>query len=111
MDDADGNAAAPAFEITNIARFPEAPNGARRHRSVCCPAGEGKMEALRAVFPMLIVVALAAVAVVLLVGVAGMLRGGAFNRRYGNGLMRLRVILQGVAVALIVVYALFVREP
>ena len=67
------------------------------------------MEALQAVFPMLIGVALAAVLVVLLVGVIGMLRGGAFNRRYGNGLMRLRVILQGVAVTLIVLYAVFIR--
>ena len=67
------------------------------------------MEALRAVFPMLIGVALAAVLVTLLVGVIGMLRGGAFNRRYGNGLMRLRVILQGVAVTLIVLYAVFIR--
>ena len=67
------------------------------------------MEALRAVFPMLIGVALAAVLVVLLVGVIGMLRGGAFNRRYGNGLMRLRVILQGVAATLIVLYAVFIR--
>lgn len=67
------------------------------------------MEALRAVFPMSIAVALAAVLTVLVVGVVGMLRGGAFNRRYGNGLMRLRVILQGVAVALILVYVFFVR--
>ena len=67
------------------------------------------MEALRAVFPMSIAVALAAVLMVLVVGVVGMLRGGAFNRRYGNGLMRLRVILQGVAVALILVYVFFVR--
>ena len=67
------------------------------------------MDALQAVFPMLIAVSLAAVLVVLLTGVVGMLRGGAFNRRYGNGLMRLRVVLQGVAVALIVIYAAFVR--
>ena len=67
------------------------------------------MEALRAVFPMSIAVALAAVLTVLVVGVVGMLRGGAFNRRYGNGLMRLRVILQGVAVALIVIYVFLVR--
>ncbi len=67
------------------------------------------MEALRAVFPMSIAVALAAVLTVLVVGVVGMLRGGAFNRRYGNGLMRLRVILQGVAVALILIYVFLVR--
>lgn len=68
------------------------------------------MEALQAVFPMLIAVALAAVLAVLLTGVVGMLRGSAFNRRYGNGLMRLRVILQGVAVTLIVLYAAFIRD-
>lgn len=67
------------------------------------------MDALRAVFPMLIAVSLAAVLVVLLAGVVGMLRGGAFNRRYGNALMRLRVGAQAAAVALIVIYALFVR--
>ncbi len=67
------------------------------------------MEALQAVFPMLIVIALAAVLVVLLTGVIGMLRGGQFNKQYGNKLMRLRVALQGVAVLLIVVYAAFIR--
>lgn len=67
------------------------------------------MDALRAVFPMLIAVSLAAVLAVLLVGVVGMLRGGGFNRRYGNALMRLRVATQAAAVALIVFYALFVR--
>jgi len=67
------------------------------------------MDALQAVFPMLIVVALAAVVIVLLTGVAGMARGGDFNRRYGNKLMRLRVVLQGVAVVLIVIYVAFIR--
>ncbi len=67
------------------------------------------MEALQAVFPMLIVIALVAVLVVLLTGVIGMLRGGQFNKQYGNKLMRLRVAFQGVAVLLIVVYAAFIR--
>jgi hypothetical protein len=67
------------------------------------------MEALQAIFPMLIVVALAAVLVVLLTGVVGMARGGEFNRRYGNTLMRLRVILQGVTVVLILIYVAFIR--
>ena len=35
----------------------------------------------------------------LLVGITGMGRGGAFNDKYGNKLMRLRVILQGCAIA------------
>jgi hypothetical protein len=67
------------------------------------------MEALQAVFPMLIVVALVAVLITLLTGVVGMLRGGQFNKQYGNKLMRLRVALQGVAVLLIVVYVAFIR--
>ena len=38
---------------------------------------------------------------VLFVGVAGFLRGGTFNERYGNKLMRARVSLQLVAVVLL----------
>ena len=34
-------------------------------------------------------------------GVVAMLRGGDFNRKYGNKLMRLRVLLQFAAVILI----------
>ncbi len=58
---------------------------------------------------MLIVIALIAVFVVLMVGVIGMLRGGEFNRRYGNTLMRLRVGMQALAVLLIVIYVAFIR--
>jgi len=42
----------------------------------------------------------------LVVGVVGMLRGGEFNRKYGNKLMRLRVLLQGVALLMIVLFLL-----
>ena len=48
----------------------------------------------------LLAVNLAAVVIVLLTGVVGMARGGDFNAKYGNKLMRLRVILQGLAVVL-----------
>ncbi|GAB2176178.1 twin transmembrane helix small protein [Dongia sp. agr-C8] len=34
----------------------------------------------------------------LLTGVVGMGKGGAFNERYGNKLMRFRVIFQGLAI-------------
>ena len=53
-------------------------------------------------FSVLIGLALVAVLVTLVVGVLGMLRGGTFNQRYGNKLMRLRVGLQFLALALIV---------
>jgi hypothetical protein len=49
----------------------------------------------------LMLVAMAATAAVLLVGIAGFLRGGAFNERYGNKLMRARVGLQFIAVILL----------
>ena len=39
---------------------------------------------------------------VLITGVISMLRGGEFNRRYGNKLMQARVILQGITLALLV---------
>ncbi len=53
----------------------------------------------------LIVAALIAVLAVLTVGVVAMLRGGEFNRRYGNKLMRARVAMQALAIAL--VFALY----
>ena len=62
------------------------------------------MEAFEAVFPMLIIIALIAVLIVLAIGVIGMLRGGDFNRRYGNKLMRLRVLLQALAIILIILF-------
>ncbi|MFT5180944.1 MAG: hypothetical protein ACI8S3_000821 [Alphaproteobacteria bacterium] len=48
----------------------------------------------------LLAVTLAAVVIVLLTGVIGMSRGGEFNAKYGNKLMRARVVLQGLAVVL-----------
>ena len=38
---------------------------------------------------------------VLFLGLFSMARGGSFNAKYGNLLMRLRVIVQGIAAALI----------
>ncbi len=48
----------------------------------------------------LVVVALIAVFAVLAAGIVGMLRGGEFNRKYGNKLMRARVAMQALAVGL-----------
>ena len=38
----------------------------------------------------------------LMTGVVGMGKGGAFNDKYGNKLMRMRVILQGCAIGCLV---------
>ncbi|MEO1093098.1 MAG: HIG1 domain-containing protein [Pseudomonadota bacterium] len=58
------------------------------------------------VFGILTVVALIITAVVLVVGIAGFYRGGAFNDKYGNVLMRARVVSQGVTVVFLVLYLL-----
>ncbi len=50
-------------------------------------------------------IALIAVLAVLAVGVIAMLRGGEFNAKYGNTLMRARVGAQALAIAL--VFALY----
>ena len=49
----------------------------------------------------LFIVATVAVVAVLILGIFAMSRGGAFEARWGNRLMRLRVLTQGVAVALL----------
>lgn len=58
--------------------------------------------------PLFIAAALACLGVlaILLIGVGGFARGGEFNRRHGNRLMRYRIIAQAVAVALILLFVL-----
>ncbi|HHY01874.1 MAG TPA: twin transmembrane helix small protein [Paracoccus sp.] len=56
--------------------------------------------------PLFIFAALAVlvVMVILMVGVGGFARGGDFNRKHGNRMMRWRVIAQAAAVALILIF-------
>ena len=61
---------------------------------------------MRTGLSIMLALALAAVLGVLIVGVLGMLKGGEFNRKYGNKLMQLRVLLQGVALVMIVLFLL-----
>jgi hypothetical protein len=53
-------------------------------------------------FDVLVLVAIAAVAVTLGFGIYSLFRGGEWGRSNSNRLMRLRVLLQAVAVALLV---------
>ncbi|MFY8141739.1 MAG: twin transmembrane helix small protein [Caulobacter sp.] len=53
-------------------------------------------------FDILILVSLAAVLMALLAGLYALYRGGDFGRSYSNRLMRLRVVLQFVAVVVLV---------
>ncbi|MCZ6452945.1 MAG: twin transmembrane helix small protein [Alphaproteobacteria bacterium] len=59
---------------------------------------------MNTVIIILLAVTLAAVVIVLITGVVGMARGGDFNAKYGNKLMRWRVLLQGLAIVLFLLF-------
>ncbi|MFC3067815.1 twin transmembrane helix small protein [Phenylobacterium soli] len=54
------------------------------------------------IFSFLIPAALAAVTIVLAFGIYALFRGGDFGRSYSNKLMRLRVLMQFIAVVILV---------
>ena len=58
------------------------------------------------ILPILIIVVMIGVVGVLATGVVTMVRGGEFNRKYGNKLMRWRIILQFTALMLVLAYFL-----
>jgi len=49
------------------------------------------------------------VLVILMIGVGGFAKGGEFNRKHSNRLMRYRIIAQAIAVALILLFVFFRR--
>ena len=51
-----------------------------------------------------VVAACLAVLVILLIGIGGFARGGEFNRRHANHLMRLRIAAQAVAIGLVLLF-------
>jgi len=59
------------------------------------------------VFYYVVVVAVLAVLVILMIGLGAFTKGGEFNRKYANKLMRMRIIAQAVAVLLIILFALY----
>ncbi len=63
------------------------------------------MELLSVLLMVLLGIALAVTVGALVAGVVAMARGGSFNARWGNKLMRLRIIAQGAAVVLLAVLA------
>ena len=54
-----------------------------------------------------ILLAVSAVVIVLMIGIGGFAKGGSFNQKYGNKMMRLRLIAQFIAVVLILAYVYF----
>lgn len=59
--------------------------------------------------PLFIIAAIAAfgVLIILMIGIGGFARGGDFNRKHANRLMRYRIAAQALAVVLIVAFAYF----
>jgi preprotein translocase subunit SecG len=55
----------------------------------------------------LVILSMAIVAIVLLTGIGGFGRGGEFNKKYANKIMRLRIVAQFFAVILILVFVYF----
>jgi hypothetical protein len=66
-------------------------------------------QTLITILPYLIGANLLAVVATLFSGLASMSKGGAFNRRHGNKLMRWRVGLQALVVVLFIIYMLLTR--
>ena len=62
---------------------------------------------MKTFFFVLVLIAMFITLGVLATGIIGMARGGEFNAKYGNRLMRARVIAQGVALALFALAVLF----
>ena len=60
---------------------------------------------LNLILPYAIFIVLFSVLLVLFIGIISMFRGGDFNKRWSNKLMRARVILQGLAIVLILLTA------
>ncbi len=61
-------------------------------------------------FVVFIVIAMIATLGILITGVIGMARGGDFNRKNANKLMRARVALQAVAVGLFAIILLLIGK-
>jgi len=57
---------------------------------------------METLFRILIPAALITVAAVLAIGIYALFRGGDFGRSYSNKLMRLRVVVQAVAIVILV---------
>ena len=54
-----------------------------------------------------VIVACLLVVIVLMIGLGGFAFGGEFNRKYANKIMRLRILLQAVAILLIILFVYF----
>lgn len=62
--------------------------------------------------PLFLLVAFATIAVViiLMIGIGGFAKGGDFNRKHANRIMRYRIAAQAIAIALILLFVLVRRS-
>lgn len=58
-------------------------------------------------FVILLILAMLAVLATLVIGLISMIKGGEFNEKYGNRLMRARVTLQGLALLFLILAVMF----
>ncbi|GGA30652.1 twin transmembrane helix small protein [Neptunicoccus cionae] len=58
------------------------------------------------VFYYIVIFAILAVFIVLMIGLGAFTSGGDFNRKYGNKLMRYRIIAQAIAIILILLFVI-----
>ena len=57
----------------------------------------------------IIIMACLLVVIVLMIGLGGFAFGGDFNKKYANKIMRVRILLQAIAILLIIVFVYFAR--
>ena len=57
----------------------------------------------------IVIIACLLVLIVLMIGLGGFTFGGEFNRKYANKIMRLRILLQAIAILLIILFVYFSR--
>ena len=56
---------------------------------------------------MFVIVVCLLVVIVLMIGLGGFAFGGDFNKKYANRIMRLRILLQAIAILLIIFFVYF----
>ncbi len=55
----------------------------------------------------IVIIACLIVLIILMIGIGGFSRGGKFNKKYSNKLMRLRILFQAIAVIIILIFVYF----
>ena len=76
--------------------------------SLTCRGLEGYSMILENAY-IFVIIACLLVVIVLMIGLGGFAFGGEFNRKYANKIMRLRILLQAIAILLIIVFVYFSR--